>query len=83
MTGNIFEEHPFRLAFADDPGDIWPEVAGIIGAAALASCAERLARIPGKDDVEGTAEGAGIEAAQIVPNWRRGEIPCALGGDED
>ena len=83
VTGNIFEEHPFRLAFADDPGDVGPEMPGIVGATTLASCAERLARIPGKDDVEGTAEGAGIEAAEIVPDWRRGEIACALGSDED
>lgn len=55
----------------------------IIGTAALSRGAERLAGTSGQDDVEGTAEGLGIEAAQIVPDWGWGEIPRALGGDED
>jgi hypothetical protein len=66
----------------DDAGDFGPEVAGIIRPTAFASGTEGLARISCEDDVEGTAEGTGIEAAQIVPDWRWGEIPGALGGDE-
>ena len=83
MTGNVFEEHPFRTALDDDAGDLWPQVPRVVGATAFASGAERLAGISREDDVEGTAEDPGIEAAQIVPDGRRGEIPCALGGDED
>ena len=83
VTGDVFEEHPFGGAFPDDAGDVRPEVAGIIGTAAFASRAEGLARISGEDDVEGTAEGAGIETSQVVPDWRRGEISGALGGHED
>ena len=83
MAGDVFEEHPFGAAFGDDAGDLGPEVAGIIGTTAFASGTERLARISGQDDVESAAEGPGIEAAQIVPDWRRGEIACALGSDED
>ena len=80
---DIFEEDPLGAAFDDDAGDLWPEVAGVSCATALASGAERLAGISGQDDVEGTAERPGIEAAQIVPDRRRGEIPGALGSDED
>jgi hypothetical protein len=58
-------------------------VAGIIGSTAFASRAEGLAGVSGQHSVEGTAEGPGIETAQIIPDWRRGEIPFALGGDED
>ena len=83
MPGDVFEEHPFWIAFPDNPGDLGPEVAGIIGATALSSGAEGLAGISGEDDVESATEGPGVKSAQIVPDWRRGEIPCALGGDED
>jgi len=54
VTGYVFEEHPLGAAFADDAGDVGPEVAGIIGATAFASGAEGLAGISGEDDVEGT-----------------------------
>ncbi|KGJ23482.1 hypothetical protein IX56_01580 [Paracoccus sanguinis] len=83
MAGDVFEEDPFGGAFADDAGDLGPEVAGIIGAAAFAGGAEGLAGIAGQDRVEGAAERAGVEAAQIVPDRRRGEIPRGLSGDED
>ena len=83
VTGYVFEEHPFWAAFADDAGDIWPKVAGIIGATAFASGTEGLAGISGEDDVKGTAERARIEAAEIIPDRGRYEISCALGGDED
>ena len=83
MPGDVFEEDPFRATFANDAGDVGPEVAGIVGATAFSGRAEGLAGISCKDDVEGAEERPGIEAAQIVPDRRRGEIPRALGGDED
>jgi hypothetical protein len=83
VTGDVFEEHPFGGTFPDDAGDLGPEVAGIIGATAFASGTEGLAGISGEDDVEGTAERPGIEAAEIIPDRGRGEVPGALGGDED
>ena len=36
-----------------------------------------------EDGVEGAAEGPGVEAAQVGPDWGRDEIPRALGGDEN
>ena len=83
VTGDVFEENPLGVAFTDDPGDIGPEVAGVVGTLAFASGTEGLAGISGEDDVESAAKGAGIETAQIVPDRGRGEIPGALGGDED
>lgn len=79
----VFEKDPFGAAFPDDAGDIGPEVAGIICAAALSRRAEGLAGISGQDDVESPAKGAGIEGSQIIPDWGRGEVSCALGGNED
>ena len=83
VTGDVFEEDPFRAAFADDTGDFGPEVPGIVGAVALSSSAEGLAGVSGEDGVEGAAEGPGIEAAQVGPDRGRGEVACALGGNED
>ncbi len=83
VTGDVFEKDPFGGTFPDDAGDFWPEVPWIVGAATLSGGAEGLAGISGEDDVEGTSEGPGIETAEIVPDWGRCEIPCALGGDEN
>jgi len=83
VPGDVFEEDPFGAAFADDPGDVGPEMAGIVGAAAPSGRAEGLAGIAGKDGVERPAEGPGVEAAQIGPDRGRGEVSRELGGDED
>ena len=83
MTGDVFKEDPFGGAFPDDAGDFGPEVAGVIGTTALSGCAEGLAGISGEDDVEGPTKEPGIEGSQVVPDRGRGEIPSALGGDED
>ena len=83
VTGDVFEEDPFRAAFVDDAGDIGPEVAGIVGAAALSRRAEGLAGIACEDSIEGPAEGLGIEAAQVGPDRGRGEVSGCLCRDED
>ena len=83
MTGDVFEEDPFGAAFADDAGDVGPEVAGIVGAAALSGRAEGLAGIACEDGIEGAAEGKGVKVAQVGPDRGRGEVSRALGGDED
>ena len=83
MTGDVFEKDPLGTAFGDDASDVGPEVAGIVGTTTFSGGAERLAGISCEDDVEGTAEGLGIETAQIIPDRGGGEIPGALGGNED
>jgi hypothetical protein len=82
VTGDIFEEDPLRGALPDDAGDVGPEVARVVCPSALSGGAERLAGISCQHCVEGTAKGPGIKAAQVVPDRRGREIPCALGGDE-
>jgi len=79
---DVFEKDPFRGALSDNPGDVWPKVAGIVGATALSGGAEGLAGISGEDNVEGAAKASGIEAAQVGPDRGRGEIACSLGGDK-
>ena len=83
VTGDVLEEDPFGTAFPDDTGDIGPEVPGIVGPAALSGRAEGLAGISGEDGIEGTAEGTGIEAAQVGPDGSRGEVSGCLRRDED
>jgi hypothetical protein len=63
VPSDIFEEDPLWAAFADDTGDVGPEVTGIVGAVALSSSAEGLAGISGENGIEGPAEGLGVEAA--------------------
>jgi hypothetical protein len=83
VSGDVFEEDPVGATFPDDPGDVGPDVPRVVGTAALSGRAEGLAGISGEDGIEGAAEGAGIEAAQVGPDRGLGEIPCALGCDED
>jgi hypothetical protein len=83
MACDVFEEDPFGAGLQDDPGDVGPEMAGIVGAAALSGCAEGLAGISGQHCIEGPAEGPGVEAAQVGPDRGRGEVSRALGRDED
>ena len=83
MPGDVFEKDPFRAAHPDDAGDVGPEMAGVVGAAALSGRAEGLAGVSGEDEVERPAEGSGVEPAQVGPDRGRGEIPRALGGNED
>jgi hypothetical protein len=83
VTGDVFEEYPFWGTFPGNPGDLGPEVPGVVGTLAFPSGTEGLAGISGEDDVEGAAKGTGIEAAEIIPDRGWGEIPGALCGDED
>jgi len=55
VTGDVFEKDPLGAAFGDDPGDLGPEVPGVIGTAALSGGTEGLAGISGENRVKGTA----------------------------
>lgn len=83
MPCDVLKEDPFRAAFADNAGDVGPEVARIVGPGSLAGRTEGLAGIACEDGVERSAEGPGIEAAQVAPDRGRGKVSCALGRDED
>ena len=68
MMGDILEEYEGRFDFADDTGDMGPEVARIIRTPALARDAERLARIARSDDVHRAAPRAAVEGSNVVPD---------------
>ena len=70
MIGDVLEEHPKRSAFADDAGNVRPEVARIVRALALAGDAERLARITRTDEIHRAAPRPAVEAGKIGPDRR-------------
>ncbi len=37
MTGDVLEEHCRRFGFANDPGDLGPDMAGVLGTAPAAA----------------------------------------------
>lgn len=88
MMGDILEEDEGWLDLADDAGDMRPELARVVGTAALARDGERLARIARSDDVHRAAPWAAVETGNIVPDRRviqgrvfhpRHESGCGVG----
>ena len=73
MAGDVLEEAPFGSGFADDAGDIGPEVAGVTGAKAVSGQAEGLARITGSDDMNAAAPRSAVKGSQIVPYRSRSQ----------
>ena len=68
MMGDILEEDEGRFDFSDNPGDMRPEVARIVGTPAFARDGERLARIARSDDVHRAAPRSAVEGSNIVPD---------------
>ncbi len=68
MMGDIFEEDEGRFTFADDAGDMRPEVAGILGTPSLARHTERLARIARRDEIHRAAPRLAVECGNVVPD---------------
>ena len=80
---DVFEKDPLGAALSNDAGNLGPEVPRVVGTTAFSGRAERLAGISGEDDVESPGEVPAIEAAEVIPDGCRSEVPGALGGDED
>lgn len=73
MPGDVFKEAPFGLGFTDDPGNLGPEVPGVILALAMARVGERLAGITGRDEMNAATPRAAVEGSQIVPDRCRSQ----------
>lgn len=84
MAGDVFEKDPLEpvVELSGDAGDMGPEVPRIIGAAALACGAERLAGVSGEQCVDGACKGSGVKCGEVAPDRGGGEVSGALGGDE-
>ncbi len=76
MMGDILEEDEGWFDVSDNPGDMWPEVARIIGTLPLARHGERLARVSRSEDVHRSAPRAAVEGGNVVPErrWRQGLV---------
>ncbi len=83
MARDVFKEDPFGFDLANDPGNVWPEVAGVVFALSLSRGGKRLAWVSGKDGVADPAPGAAVKGADVVPDRGRGEVAGALCGNED
>jgi hypothetical protein len=68
MMGDILEENEGRFDFADDAGDMRPEVARVVSAPPLARDRERLARIARSDDVHRAAPRVAVKGSNVVPD---------------
>ena len=88
MMGDILEEDEGRFDFADDAGDMRPEVARVVRTPALARNGAWLARIARSDDVHRAAPRAAVEGGNVVPERRaiqgrvfhpRHESGCGVG----
>lgn len=82
MTGDVFEDDPFRFDLSDDAGDMRPQVPFVVGATALSREGERLAWVSCGDCVDDPAPWAAVECCEIVPYRGGGKISGALGGDD-
>ncbi len=68
MIGDVFEEHPFWRALADDSCDVRPQVPGIVRPTALAGDAERLARISRREAIHDVTPWLAVEGCNVVPD---------------
>ena len=68
MMGDILEKDEGWLDLPDDPGNMRPEMARVVGAPALACDRERLARIARSDDVHRATPRAAVEGSKVVPD---------------
>jgi hypothetical protein len=81
---DILEKEPFEAVdFADDPGNVGPEVAGVVFALALSSLAERLAGVSCQERVGNSVPRAAAEPFEVVPDWCWVKISGQLGGGDD
>jgi hypothetical protein len=71
MVGDVLQENKSGLAFADDAGDMGPEVAGVAGAASLAGDAKWLTRIARQEDAHRATPRAAVEGSKVVPDRSR------------
>lgn len=67
---DVFKEHPAGPAFADDPRDRGPQMAGVVLAAPLAGRRERLAGISRRQDIHNATPRSAVEGFNIVPDRR-------------
>lgn len=67
MPLDIFAEHPFGTDLSDNPCDVRPQVARIVGPALLAGETERLTGITGSDKMNTVTPRSAVERGNVAP----------------
>jgi len=70
MPLDVLAPDPLRLRLLDDAGDLGPEMARVGLARALAGVTERLARIPGSDEMNAATPSSAVKGSKVVPDRR-------------
>ena len=83
MVFDVFQEDDGGLNFGDDPCNMWPEVAGIVGAALLSGATERLARVACDNHVDTASPASSVESLNVGPNRSRMEGSVFHTRDQD
>lgn len=85
VSRDVLEEEPFKAwpEFSRNSCNIGPEVPLVVGSLALSSVAERLAGVSGKQGVDASREGPGVECGEIIPYWCGSEVSGPLPCDND
>lgn len=68
MVFDVLKEDDGGLHFGDDPCNVRPEVAGIVGAALLSGAAEWLARVTCDNHVDTASPASSVESLKVGPN---------------
>jgi hypothetical protein len=76
MVGDVLKKAPLGLALAGDTGDVWPEVAGVIGSAFFPRDTERLAGVSGSDAINFSTPWLAVKGSNVRPDRRRIQPSC-------
>lgn len=68
MMGDIFEKDDGRIAFADDAGNMGPEMAWIGLAKSATRDRKWLARVARSEDIHDAAPWSAVEGGKVVPD---------------
>ena len=83
MAGDVLEKNESWSAFANDPGDVRPQVARIVSAGASPCEAERLARVARSDEIHDSTPRAAVEGGEVVPDRSRSQGTIRHARDQD
>lgn len=71
VSSDVLAEEEGRVGLLQDAVDLGPEVALVVGSAAVAGDAERLAGVASNDEIHASTPRCAIEGAEIVEDRSR------------
>lgn len=67
---DVFEKHQGRAHVCHDVGNVWPQVARVVGSLSFAGNAERLTRVAASDDIHDATPRFAVEGLKVRPDRR-------------